>query len=194
VVDDKVVVGVFADQRQARQALHELHLAGFPPEQIGFLVRDEAQVPQETATEKLSEGTEIDPATGAVTGGVVGGILGAAVSLLIPGLGPVLAGGLLTTVGGAVLGAATGGFIATLTQMGVPEEEARSYDEAVQAGRTIVIVQAGERLEEAYTILKQNYRSGSHTTAQMVSADDPGATVQLEGSQEEKQGKQDRAL
>jgi hypothetical protein len=73
MVNGRVVVGVFADQDQARQARHEIQLAGFPPEHIGFVVRDEARVAQGTPTEKLSEATEIDSTTGAVTGGVVGG-------------------------------------------------------------------------------------------------------------------------
>ena len=193
MVDDRVVVGVFADQGQARQSLHELHQAGFPDEHIGFLVRDEAMSPREGTTEKLGEETEIDATSGAVTGGVLGGVIGAAAALLIPGLGPALAGGILTTVGGAILGAATGGFIATLTQMGVPEEEARSYEEAFHAGRTIVIVQAEDRLAEAYAILKQNYSSSSDTASEMVGADDQGATVKLESSQEQQKEKQESA-
>ena len=189
MTDDRVVVGVFADQGQARQALHELLQAGFPPEHIGFLVRNEAMPQERVATEKLSEAGEIDATSGAVTGGVLGGVIGAAAALLIPGLGLALAGGILATVGGAVLGAATGGLIAVLTHMGVPEEEARSYDEAFQAGRTIVIVQAEDRLAEAYAILKQNYSSGSDVASDTMSTIDPGATVELEPLQE----KQERA-
>jgi Heat induced stress protein YflT len=181
MIDDRVVVGVFADQEQARQALHELYRAGFPAEHIGFLVRDEAMLAQGTTTEMLAGETEREPIARAVTGGVLGGVIGAAVALLIPGLGPALAGGILTTVGGAALGAATGGLMAVLTQVGVPEEEARSYDEAFQAGRTIVIVQAEQRLAEAYAILKRNYSSRLDTGSEMVGADE-GATVKLEPS------------
>ena len=180
--DEKVVVGVFADQGQARQALHELLQAGFSSEHIGFLVRDETSLVQGTPTEKLQEETADDAAKGAVTGGVLGGLLGAAASLLIPGLGPVLTGGILTTLSGVVLGAATGGVMATLRGMGIPEEEARSYDEAVQAGRTIVIVQTEDRLDDAYAILKQNF-TAIPTDTEPTNGSDPAATVELDPSQ-----------
>ena len=70
--------------------------------------------------------------------------------------------------------------IAVLTHVGVPEEEARSYHEAFQAGRTIVIVQTEDRLAEAYAILKQNYDGASDTDPVMQRIDDPEATVELE--------------
>ena len=46
VTDNKVVVGVFADPGQAEQALHELHLAGFPDDHIRCLVRQETTLDQ----------------------------------------------------------------------------------------------------------------------------------------------------
>ena len=82
MTDDRVVVGVFAHQEQARQALHELQQAGFPPEHIGFLMRHDVMLPQGATTEKLSGEAEITPTNGAVTGGVLGGVIGAAVALL----------------------------------------------------------------------------------------------------------------
>lgn len=50
-------------------------------------------------------------------------------SLLIPGIGPVIAGGVLgATLVGAGVGAAAGGPIGLLTEMGVPEVEARHFE------------------------------------------------------------------
>jgi hypothetical protein len=96
-------------------------------------------------------------AAGVVGGGVIGGILGAAAALLIPGLGPAIAGGILTAVlGGAAIGAVAGGLIGALTSMGVPENEARFYQDELQAGRTLVTVQAGDRYNEALAILRRN--------------------------------------
>lgn len=180
MADNRVVVGVFLDQRQAEQALHDLRLAGFSDHHIGFIVRDTSAVPQGATTEKLAEPIEPTPAAEVVTGGVLGGVLGAVVSLLIPGLGPAIAGGILTTLGGAALGAATGGLIAMLTHMGVPEEEAHSYEQVFQAGRTIVIVQADERPEVAYDILKHHSALGSDSLPLTGKGSDSEATVVLE--------------
>src|SRR5437763_10212247 len=101
------VVGVFSDQMQARQAVNDLQRAGFRDDQIGFAVRDQTGTARDTApVTKAGEGA----ATGVVAGGILGGILGAAGALLIPGIGPVIAGGILAaTLTGAAVGAAAGG-------------------------------------------------------------------------------------
>lgn len=180
MTDDRVAVGVFADPRQAEQAFHELRQAGFRDDQLGFIVRDRAALSGEEAKERAVTEEETTPATGAVVGGVLGGVAGAAAALLIPGLGPAIAGGILSTVGGAALGAATGGLIVMLTHMGVPEEEAQSYNQAFQAGRIIVIVQTDERPWEAFNILKRNFNDSAIPESESVKTYDPEATVKLE--------------
>jgi hypothetical protein len=153
-------IGVFENAGPAQEAVDALRDAGFGDDQIGFIVRHEA-----TESEGAGEGA----AAGAVTGGVVGGLLGAAAALLLPGIGPVLAGGVLaSTLGGAALGATTGGLIGALAGMGVPEEEARYYWQEFETGRTIVTVEAGDRYDEAMTILR---RYGGYGYAERERAD-----------------------
>ena len=165
MADNRVVVGVFADRAQAYQVINDLHQAGFREEQIGFITRDELEKTEETQkTEPLPEhDVEKGTSSGVFAGGVVGGLAGATASLLIPGLGPALAGGILATLGGAAIGAAAGGLISTLVEAGVPEDEARRYDSEVHSGRTIVIVQADNNPMEAFRILKQDQASDTGT-------------------------------
>ena len=47
-------------------------------------------------------------------------------------------------MGGAGVGAATGGLIGALTDMGVPEHEAKHYQDQVGRGKTLVIVRASD--------------------------------------------------
>ena len=192
------VVGVFDDRAQAEQAVEQLRRAGFRDDDIGFATRGE----EGTDRSGLDTGTENETgshaATGAVAGGVLGGLAGAAAALLIPGIGPVVAGGILAaTLGGAAIGAAAGGLIGALTGMGVPEDEARYYDQQVQEGRTIVTVKAGDRYQEARDILRRygasDYgasgysESGTMTTGQMAAgstrtaAMSTGATATSQG-------------
>ena len=144
------VVGVFADQARAEQAIQALEHAGFTDKQIGF-IRPGEKTPGETRTDT---GTKV--AAGVGSGGIVGGLIGAAAALVIPGLGPAIAGGILAaTLGGAAIGAVAGGLIGALTNLGVPEEDARYYQSELQAGRTLVIVKADHRQQEASNILHQ---------------------------------------
>lgn len=148
------VVGVFEDPRQAERAVSELHRAGFTDDQVGLARRDGQPASGETDT---GAHTGESVATGAVAGGVLGGLLGAAAALLIPGIGPVIAGGILAaSLGGAALGATAGGLLGALTSLGVPEEDARYYESEFQSGRTIVTVKAGDRSQEASGILRRH--------------------------------------
>jgi len=149
-------VGVFHDRKDAQYAINELKREGFRDDQIGVAARDSDH--KEDAIRSTDENDAGDvgggAATGALTGGVVGGVLGALAAGLIPGIGPVLAGGMLAGVlGGAAFGAAAGGLIGALTGMGVPEEDARYYDEEFKGGRTIVTVKADGRYDDARVIL-----------------------------------------
>jgi len=154
-------VGVFTDRVQADRALEALHNAGFSDDQIGFIQRDlrdtaSGQATTDaTAVEATSEEKSGAAATGAVGGGILGGLLGAAAALVVPGIGPALAGGILvTTLGGAAIGAVAGGVIGALTNMGIPEEEAQYYQQELSAGRMLLTVNAGNRYEEAMTLLR----------------------------------------
>jgi uncharacterized protein (TIGR02271 family) len=151
------VVGVFRDRSEAEKAVEELKRAGFRDDQIGFVTRrDDGTGTATTATDRDAEGTDrgTGAATGAVAGGVLGAIIGAGAALLIPGVGPVLAGGILAAaLGGAAIGAAAGGLIGALTGLGIPEEEAEYYNTEFESGRTIVTVKADGRYQEAYDIL-----------------------------------------
>jgi hypothetical protein len=84
--------------------------------------------------------------SGAVLGGLTGGILGWVVgigALAIPGIGPIIAAGALaTTLGGAAIGALAGGLLGALVSMGVPEDDAKGYEDHVRHGRILLTVAA----------------------------------------------------
>jgi hypothetical protein len=157
MIEHSMVVGLFETRTQAEQAIDELQQAGFSRDQIGFAVRDEGG-----EASVHGPGTEAGTAaaTGAVSGGIIGGVLGAAASLIIPGFGPALAGGLLVaTLGGAAIGAAAGSVLGGLMGMGIPEEDARYYESELQIGHTLVAVNAPGREHVASEIL---YRHGAN--------------------------------
>ena len=78
-------------------------------------------------------------------------------SLLVPGVGPIVVGGVLaSTLTGAGIGAATGGIIGALMGLGVPEPDARHFDQGLRLGSTLVTVDAGPRTREALMILDRH--------------------------------------
>jgi uncharacterized protein (TIGR02271 family) len=154
------VVGLFKNQVDAERAIDRLKQAGFSESQIGVAMRDRSQ------QQELVEGTGTQAAEGAATGAVSGGVLGGVIGLLagvgalaIPGIGPIIAGGALaSTLAGAGIGAAAGGLLGALMGMGIPEEDARHFDEGFRSGGTLVTVNAQGREEEARQCL---YEAGA---------------------------------
>jgi hypothetical protein len=156
----RTVVGLFNDRSHAEAAIRDLKAAGFTEEQIGVAwqsTEGEAQIvgDSQLSGEGQSHSGEF-AAKGAVSGGVLGGLVGLLGSLLIPGFGPVVVGGVLaSTLTGAGLGAAAGGIIGALTGMGVSEQDAQHFDLGLRSGGTLVAIGAGNRTDEALAILQR---------------------------------------
>jgi len=154
------VVGIFDRREDAEHAIDELHRIGFREDQIGFAWRDgDARDVDATHVDTGSHAGE-GAVGGMLAGAGIGGLVAAAASMLIPGFGPILAGGILATVlGGAAVGAAAGGILGALVGMGVPEEEAHYYETEFNDGRILVTVKADSRFDEARDVL---YRNGAY--------------------------------
>ena len=151
------VVAVFHDRDDAQDAINALRDAGFMSDDVSILARDRdvaGRLADDTGTEAAA-----GAATGALAGGLLGGVAGWLVgigALAIPGVGPIIAAGpIAAALGGAALGAASGGIIGALTGAGVPEDEARYYDDEFRRGGIVVTVQARGRYDEARRIMHE---------------------------------------
>jgi uncharacterized protein (TIGR02271 family) len=152
------VVGVFDDREDARDAIEALKDDGFTADSISILS------PDKQATQEIAEDTGTHAGAGAATGAVTGGILGSLGgwlvgigALAIPGVGPfIAAGALATALGGAAIGAGVGAIAGALMGMGVPDEHASYYEGEAKAGKTLVTVRAGDRYDDAQSILRDH--------------------------------------
>jgi hypothetical protein len=158
------VIGVFQDREQARTALDELRRAGFGDDRIGMVSRDRTDLPtasgekpgllENASQTRWGEGSGLGAAAGAVTGTGLGLAVAAG---LMTGVGPVIAGGtLMALLASAGAGATTGAILGALVGLGVPEQEAKYYEQEFTSGRTIVTVRADDRSTEAWDILTRH--------------------------------------
>jgi hypothetical protein len=147
----RTVVGLFPHRSQAEAAIRDLRSAGFQQEHIGVAVQEHLE-----QGDLLDDAIEVPEgaAKGAVSGGLAGGLVGLLGPLLIPGVGTVVAGGVLVSMlAGAGIGAATGGLLGVLIALGVPHEDARHFESGFKSGGALVTVDAGPRTPEALAIL-----------------------------------------
>jgi len=146
----KSVFGIVKSYTQAEQVVEHLQSAGFAASEISALLPDnqgEHDFGHVKAT-KAPEGATTGAATGGVTGGVLGLLAGIG-ALAIPGVGPFIAAGpIMAALSGAAVGATTGGVVGGLIGLGIPEIEAKRYEDKLKAGNYLIAVHAQDSDEE----------------------------------------------
>ncbi|CAM3482065.1 MULTISPECIES: general stress protein [Saccharibacillus] len=154
----KKIVGVFENEREASRAIQNLQAQGFTSEEISVVAKDRNDlraIDEETGT-KAPEGLAAGAATGGVIGGVTGLLAGVG-ALAIPGIGPILAAGpLAAALAGLAVGAGAGGLVGGLVGLGIPENEAQEYEEHLNRGNILVLVDEDNRSGTVYDSFKEN--------------------------------------
>lgn len=139
---NKRIVGVYNSGEEALAAIEDLQRQGYDRKDISAIAkndRDVEEISRETDT-KTEEGLAKGAAAGGILGGLTGLLIGAG-ALAIPGIGPLVAAGPLAgALSGAALGAGTGGLAGALIGMGIPEDEAKQYEEEVKNGKILVLL------------------------------------------------------
>ncbi len=143
---------------QAENIVGRLQSSGFAASEISILMPDTGGVHDfgHVKTSKAPEGAT----AGATTGGVAGGILGLLAgigALAIPGVGPLIAAGpIMAALSGAAVGATTGGIVGGLIGLGIPEIEAKQYEEKLKTGNYLISAHAedSDQIERAKKVFK----------------------------------------
>lgn len=142
------VVGMFNDHSLTEKAINALYDEGFTVEQVSLVTKGGGasdEIPSEAESDHAAGGA----GRGIAIGGILGGLIGIG-ALAIPGIGPVLTAGWITTVlGGAATGGAFGGWIGSMATLNVPKNIAREYAEQIADGNFLVMVLAKPRNQEA---------------------------------------------
>jgi hypothetical protein len=146
----QMVSAVFRDRVNAERAFDRIRALGYTDSEINVLMSDKTRSTYYSGAqkEKLQAGSHVAEGTGVggTIGTVVGAALGAAVavgtSLVLPGLGWVVAGPLALGLAGAGAGAISGGIVGALVGWGIPEDNARAYEAALKQGGIVLGVQA----------------------------------------------------
>jgi uncharacterized membrane protein len=144
---DNNCVAVFDRHQDAEAAVRELGRVGFDMKKLSIVGRDYHT--EEHAVGFYNAGDRIKywGRSGAFWGSIFG-ILVAPAFFWIPGIGPILTGGLIGsalmgTLEGAAVGAAIGGgttaLAAALSSMGVPDNSIVGYETALKADHFLLI-------------------------------------------------------
>lgn len=186
----KAIFGLAVNEAQAQRIVDRLLSSEFSNEDISILYPDRNNEKVRTnergdvvfedttqrnvkkgniTTEKHSKAPE-GAVTGATTGGVLGGSLGLLAgigALAIPGLGPFIAAGpIMAALSGSAIGGSLGLLIGALVGSGIPEYEAKKYEEGLKKGNILISVHTDndEELKLAEEIMKKEGAKEISTT------------------------------
>ena len=157
--DGRLLTGLFNDRESAENAYRSVSARGYGKGDVNIVMSDEARA-RHFGDDAAGSTTELGTkaAEGAGIGGAIGGGLGAVLaavaavgtSLVLPGLGLVVAGPLAAGLAGAGAGAATGGIIGALIGWGIPEERVAHYEEGLKKGGILMAVRPKSDEDAAY--------------------------------------------
>ena len=144
----QMVTGLFRDRESAERAYRAACDRGYKPDDVNLAMSDETRsrwyssgdangADSELGTKAL-EGTGAGAAIGGVVGGTLGALAAIGTSLVIPGLGLVVAGPLAAGLAGAGAGGLTGGLLGALVGWGIPEDRAKTYEVGLQQGGAVM--------------------------------------------------------
>lgn len=159
-----MVTGMFADRESTEEAYNMLHEKGYTKDDINVIMSDDTR---KTHYSVDGDDTELGTkaAEGAGTGSAIGGTIGAiagvvaaiGTSLIIPGLGLVIAGPIAAGLAGAGAGGITGGVIGGLIGSGIPEDRAKLYESGIKDGKVVLGVHPHNREDAEY--FAENWKS-----------------------------------
>jgi len=159
--DSPWITGLFTDRDSAEQGFEALRARGYEPKDINVVMTDDTRKTHFASGGDTELGTKA--AKGAGVGGAIGGTVGAiaaaiaavGTSLVIPGLGLVVAGPLAAGLAGAGAGAATGGIAGALIGAGIPEERVKHYEKGIKSGGILMGVRP--RSEEDVGLVEREW-------------------------------------
>lgn len=161
-----MLTGLFPDRDSAERAYQVLMDRGYTKDDINVVMSDETRKKnfhqggaQTELGTKAAEGAGIGGATGGTLGALLAAVTAAGTSLVVPGLGLVIAGPLAAAAAGAGIGAATGGLIGALIGWGIPEERVKRYESALKQGGILIGVKPRSREDADY--IEQQWRDNN---------------------------------
>jgi len=138
------VYDTFSAADRARSNLQALNQADIDVAMLGDERMHDYYARTDIVVDEATSGAATGAGVGALAGGGAGLLAGLGI-LAIPGIGPLVAAGWLAAAAvGAAGGAVVGGTIGALTDLGISDEDAPVFDEAIRRGSVALTVRFPE--------------------------------------------------
>ena len=163
-----MVTGLFHDRDTAEQAYQSVTERGYDKGDVNLAMSDATRKKyfsggKETELgNKAGEGAGVGGAIGGTIGAIAAAIAAVGTSLVIPGLGLVIAGPVAAALAGAGAGGVTGGLVGALIGWGIPEERVKHYEAGIKEGGILMGVKPKNEADATYFEQEWKNRRGDH--------------------------------
>lgn len=167
---NSMLTGLFRDRESAERAYGSLQSRGYGKDDVNLLMTDETRkrhfsddtVKTTELGDKALEGAGVGSAIGGTVGAVLAAIAAIGTSVVLPGIGLVVAGPIAAALAGAGAGGLTGGLVGALVGSGIPEERAVEYEKGVKEGG--IVMGVNPRTDEDAEYFENEWKSskGEH--------------------------------
>ena len=160
-----IVTGLFKDNRSAECAYDALSERGYGKDDADVMMSDQtrdkyysgAAAEDTELGSKAMEGTGTGAAIGGTLGAIIAGIAAIGTSVVLPGIGLIVAGPLAAALVGAGAGGLAGGLLGALVGSGIPEENAAAYETGIKSGG--IVLRATPRTAEDAAFIESKFKS-----------------------------------
>ncbi len=163
-----MLTGMFRDRESAEKAYNSALSRGYTKDDLNVMMSDQTRDSWFSDSDdtglgsKAMEGAGTGSAIGGTLGAIIAGIAAIGTSVLIPGLGLVVAGPIAAALAGAGAGGLTGGLVGALIGSGIPEDRAVQYEEGIKNGG--LVMGLNPRNDDDATYFENDWRTnrGEH--------------------------------
>jgi len=137
-----LILALFADSDAAAAGAKAVHALGVSRDQLSIVARDHQEEGELADEMQGRPGAEIEDSAAASRLGELGGYILAAIAVVLPGIGPIVAGGPLAAGLGEAAGHTLGGLTGILRGTGVSAARSAEWERRVSAGAVLLGVHA----------------------------------------------------
>lgn len=141
--DVQMTTEIFKNPQDAEKAYNDAIEAGYKPEDINVLMSESSRKKHYDSVlvkegNKAASAAGMGSVGGAAVGGVVAALAAIGTSLIVPGLGLVVAGPLAAGLAGAGAGSMAGGIVGALIGLGISEDKAKHFESGIKDGGIVL--------------------------------------------------------
>lgn len=143
------ITAVFPDRSSAERVFDAIRDRGYDRSEIDVLMTEETrasyfpdhEMGNSEMGDRAMEGAGVGSAIGGTIGAIIGAVAAIGTTVILPGVGLVVAGPIAAALAGAGAGGFTGGLLGALVGTGIPNDEAAEFEESLRGGGVGIAVE-----------------------------------------------------